>query len=120
VKDCRIESIAAARHGPDEARSVICEGPSELADALHKGVVCDGEIRPDRSKQLIFGNQPARILDQIPQHSESLGPQRYFVSIDEKRAAINIMDLAVEAQLRFSGQRWRGGISTGHRETSEH
>ena len=56
----RFKSVAAARNRPDQARPVVSERPSQLADALHQRIVGDGQVRPDRRKELVLRSRVGR------------------------------------------------------------
>lgn len=69
-------ALAAARNRPDQARSVISKRPSQFADALHQRIVRDGEIRPDRGKELALRDKTAGVFDEVMQERRSLAERQ--------------------------------------------
>ena len=109
------EPIAAPRDRPDQARPVVSQGAAQLADALHQRVVRDGEVRPDRAKELVLRDETAGIFDQVIQDRESLGPKRNLVAVEKQAAAMQIQHIAIEPQSFCVRLRRRPGIVSGHR-----
>jgi hypothetical protein len=87
-----------ARNRLDQARPVVPERPSQLADALHQRIVRDGEIRPDRGKELVLGNETAGIFAEVMQDREGLWPKGNLGPIKKEAAALQIQDITIEAQ----------------------
>ena len=114
----RFKSIAAAGNGFDQARSIIPESSSQFAYTLYEGVVGDGQIRPDCGKELVLRNKTAGIFDEVTQHREGLWPKSNLVAIKKKAAAIQIQNIAIEAQTLRPYRRRRVGIVSGHRSVA--
>jgi len=93
-----VEPITAARHRLDELRAIVAERAAQLTDALHQGIVGDGDIRPHRREQFVLGNEPAAILDQMKENRERLRPQRHLVTVKQQAAAVAVEHVAVEPQ----------------------
>jgi transglutaminase-like putative cysteine protease len=94
----RVEAIAAARNGRDQARPVIPQRPPELADALHQCIVRDGKMRPDRSKELVLRHETARIFHQVPQHREGLRPKGNLGAVEKEATATQIEDITIKPE----------------------
>src|SRR5262249_14328331 len=72
------EPIPPPRHCLDELRRlrVVPEYLPQRADVTFQGALTYSGMGPDCRGELLFRDQPARVLDQIAQHDERLRRQR--------------------------------------------
>jgi hypothetical protein len=76
--DGRDEAEAASMHRLDEARMahVVVQGIPDLADRLRERRLRDGDPAPHGVEELFLGDEDARPLREIAEHTPGLGPQR--------------------------------------------
>ena len=108
------EPIATARHCPQQARSVVAQSAPQLTDALHQHVVRYGDVRPDRSKQLVLRNQTTGVLDEMPENCKCLGPKDNVVIFQKETTPVQIQDVAIEPQSLCRCRRCRFAIHSRH------
>src|SRR5215510_7308823 len=90
--------------------TAIVQYCADVADALDKGVVGDGNSGPDLLKKFRLRYRAARILSQIAQHLHGLRPQREVPTVALERSAVHIQRVVFERQkAQWKGhrvQRW--------------
>jgi hypothetical protein len=69
---------------------------TQLADAVHKGVVRYVNVSPYRLKQLLLAHQPPRSCDKVGDYIECFGSQLDKLAAPEQATAIQINRKAVE------------------------
>ena len=74
------QPVAPARNGLDQPLVVVAERPADLPDALHEAVVGHRDVGPDGLHEVVLGDEPAPVLDEVPQHREGLRPKRAGLS----------------------------------------
>jgi hypothetical protein len=94
----RIKSITPAGDRLDQSWTIVPKLPPQFADALHQGVVRDGQIRPDRCKELVFRNEAAGIFDKALQDREGFRSKRDLATLKQEATAIQVQDIMIERQ----------------------
>ena len=111
---CRFKAIATAWNRLDQALPVVPQRPPQLPDALYQSIVRDGDVRPDRSHQLVLRDQTAVILDQELQNRERLRSEHDLGAVQRETAAIQVEDVAIELQAPSRHYRRSVAVATGH------
>src|SRR5262245_65755459 len=70
-----VQQVAAAVHCLDQTMPLVPEFVAQLPDTLHERVIAYDDIGPHCLIQLLLWHQPARVLCEVVQHGERLGPQ---------------------------------------------
>lgn len=119
--DCHssVEPVTAARNCLDQVRAIVPEFSSQFTNALHERIVGDGQIGPNRCKNLIFGNKTTGILDEAIEHGECFRSKRNFDTVSQKAAATQIQNIAIEQQSIWWHLRRRVGIASSHHSTMQ-
>jgi hypothetical protein len=86
--------------------TAIVQDFADVADALDKGVVGDGNSGPDLLKKFRLRYRAARILCQIAQHLHGLWPQREVPTVALERSAVHIQRVVFERQKT----QWKGHV----------
>ena len=81
-------------------RLVVAQRPPDLHEALHQRVVGDGRVRPDGLHQLLLGDQPAGVPNEVGEDVEALRPEPDLAAVVQQRAARRIEDEAAEGRAR--------------------
>ena len=94
---------------------MIAKRAPQLADALHQRVIRHREIRPDRRKELVLGDEPAVVLGEMPQDRECLWPECDLGFTLEQGAVIEVKRIAGETEPFRSCRHPQLVVIGGHR-----
>jgi hypothetical protein len=85
--------------------SVVRQGLAHAPDALDEGIVGDRLARPDGPDELVLGDEPVGVLDEVTQDVEGLGPERDGDVAPAERAPLQVEGERSEAQHSGGGHR---------------
>src|SRR5262245_32048515 len=86
--------------------TAIVQYCADVADALDKGVVGDGNSGPDLLKKFRLRYRAAGIPCQIAQHLHGLRPQREVPTVALERSAVHIQGVVFKRQKA----QWKGHV----------
>ena len=77
---------------------IVAQRCANIADALHNRILSHEDIGPDGLDQLFLGDEPAGMFDEIAQEVEGFGPELNLINPAQKRAALQIESVNIEAK----------------------
>ena len=92
------EPIAPPGYRLDQPLTIVGKCPPQFADTLDQHIIRDGNVRPNRSEQILLRHKSAGIFDEETQHGQSLWPQNYFAVVKKQTTTLQIQDIAIELQ----------------------
>ena len=90
------KEVAPTCHGLDDPVILVAQGMPNVSDTLDQSIVGDKHPGPDRLDQLVLADHPARVLHQIAQNIERLGPQLNVFVTAPQRASLQVQGVDVE------------------------